>query len=396
MKNLKMGIGFVCLSALLAPAHAQNSPSAVPPPPSPQKMPIAYRPIRVPQLAPLTPPVVPAPEVQIPLAPPNPQPFQQGFRTGPMFAPAGINGQPGQPFAPGQPLQPVHNHQPGIQPAFQPPPPTQPATYLTWSTERIETNAAVGQTIVPFTFWLTNVSTEVVSINSVRTSCGCTAAQLPAQPWHISPGSNGPINATMNLAGKMGSIEKAVTVDSTAGIKTLIVRANIPAQPNAQPTAGGIDPERLKNMQMALADRQVVFKGECAKCHVEPAVAKMDKPLYDAACGICHDSTHRAAMVPDLANLKHPTNAEHWRKWIKSGRPGSMMPAFAKSEGGPLTDEQVESLVKFLTESITAKKPATVVTPVSAQAQPAASPHDSASAFPLPRTKVIGQPAAAQ
>jgi cytochrome c553 len=391
MRNLKMGIGFVCF-ALLTHADAQNPAPSVPQPPSPQRMPIAYRPIRVPQLAPLTPPVVPAPDVQIPLAPQEPQPFQ-GFRTGPMFAPAGVNGQPGQPFAPGQPLQPIPNFQPGqpgIQPAFQPPPPRQPATYLTWNTERIETNVAVGQATAQFTFWLTNVSTEVVSINSVRTSCGCTVAQLPSQPWQIPAGSNGPINVTMNLAGKMGSIEKAVTIDSSTGIKTLIVRSNIPMQPNAQPTAGGIDPERLKNMQMALADRQVVFKGECAKCHAEPAVAKMDKPLYDAACGICHDSTHRAAMVPDLANLKHPTNEEHWRKWIKSGRPGSMMPAFAKSEGGPLTDEQVESLVKFLTESITAKKPATVVTPVSnsAQAQPAA-PHDSVSAFPLPKTKVV-------
>ena len=137
--------------------------------------------------------------------------------------------------------------------------------------------------------------------------------------------------------------------------------------------AGGIDPDRLKNMQMALADRQVVFKGECAKCHAEPAVDKTGEQLYVAACGICHDSVHRAAMVPDLKKLNHPTNEEHWRKWTRSGRPGSMMPGFAKTEGGPLTDEQIESLVKFLTDSITAKaKPVNGVTPVttSAQVQP--------------------------
>jgi hypothetical protein len=60
-------------------------------------------------------------------------------------------------------------------------------------------------------------------------------------------------------------------------------------------------------------------------------------------------------MVPDLKALKHPTNEEHWRKWIKSGRQGSMMPAFAKAEGGPLSDEQVESLVKHLMQTVTAK-----------------------------------------
>jgi hypothetical protein len=56
--------------------------------------------------------------------------------------------------------------------------------------------------------------------------------------------------------------------------------------------------------------------------------------------------------VPDLKNLKHPTNAEHWKKWIASGRVGSMMPAFAKAEGGPLDEAQIDSLVHFLTSTI--------------------------------------------
>jgi hypothetical protein len=74
-------------------------------------------------------------------------------------------------------------------------------------------------------------------------------------PWKLSPGDSGEIPVTMSTAGKMGSIEKAVMVDSTTGTKTLIVKANMPAAGN-QPIAGGIDPDRLKNMQMALADRQ--------------------------------------------------------------------------------------------------------------------------------------------
>ena len=362
-------------------------------PPMPQKMPMGYRPIRPPQLAPLQTILTrPAPDVQVPLAPPA-DPWA-AYRAPQMNFPPGVTGRPGQPVPynvpynhlhpgevlPGRPLQPVPQ-QPFAAPAYYPPPPSQPASYLTWSTERQETNTQVGQINVPFTFWLTNVSTEVVSVNAVRTSCGCTVAQLPEQPWRIPPGSNGPIQVTMNLAGKFGSIEKSVTVDSTTGYKSLIVRANIPQQPNAQPVVNGIDPERLKNMQMALADRQVLFKGECAKCHAEPAVAKMDKPLYDAACGICHDSPHRAAMVPDLAKLNHPTNEEHWRKWIRSGRVGSMMPAFAKTEGGPLTDAQIDSLVKFLMESITAKaSPQNKANPVatSAQFQAQETAHDTA------------------
>ena len=211
-------------------------------------------------------------------------------------------------------------------------------------------------------------------------------------PWKLDPGVSGEIPVTMATAGKMGSIEKAVMVDGTTGTKTLIVRANMPA-PGNQPVAGGIDPDRLKNMQMALADRQIVFKGECAKCHAEPAMNKTGEQLYVAACGICHDSAHRAAMVPDLKNLRHPTNEEHWRKWTRSGRPGSMMPAFAKNEGGPLTDEQIESLVKFLTDSITATaKPVNAVTPAAASAQvqpiPPTAGSTTASATPVPKTNV--------
>jgi mono/diheme cytochrome c family protein len=393
MKQLRFCTGFVCL-AVAAGAWAQAlGPVTEPvPPPIPQKMPMGYRPIRPPQLAPLqaVQPLL-APNVQVPLAPPDPSHAYAGPQ---IFPPPGVVGQPGQrPFnypVPGQPLQPVFPGQ-GIQPMVQhapvpvytPPPPSQPATYLAWDAERKETNTQPGQASVQFTFWLTNVSSEVVSINSAHTSCGCSVAQLPSQPWHIPPGSNGPINVTMNLAGKFGTIEKAVTVNSTTGYKTLIFRVSIPSQPNAQPgqpAIASIDPDRLKNMQTALADRQVVFKNaDCAKCHAEPAQGKTGEPLYAAACGICHNSPHRAAMVPDLAKLNHPTNDDHWRKWIRSGRVGSMMPAFAKTEGGPLTDEQVDSLVKFLMETITAKAANKATVPaVATSAQTAQPGHDVA------------------
>ena len=290
MKDFRTGIVVWVMAA--ATAWSQAPVSGPPAPPAPQGP--GFRPIRVPQLAPIAPVTAPAPDVQTPLAPPAAR--------APMFAPAGVNGRPGAPFAPvpGQPLQPIHQigARPGaIQPAYQAPP-LQPASYLAWDAERRETNVMAGQTSVPFNFWVTNVSSEVVTINSVRTSCGCTIAKLPTMPWKLDPGASGEIPVTMTTGGKMGSIEKAVMVDGTTGTKTLIVRANMPAPAGTQPVAGGIDPDRLKNMQMTLADRQIVFKGECAKCHVEPAVNKTGEQLYVAACGICHDSVHRAAMVP--------------------------------------------------------------------------------------------------
>ena len=52
-------------------------------------------------------------------------------------------------------------------------------------------------------------------------------AQLPATPYKLAPGSNVTISVSMDFAGKQGQITKAVTVESSAGSKTLLVMANI-------------------------------------------------------------------------------------------------------------------------------------------------------------------------
>ena len=88
-------------------------------------------------------------------------------------------------------------------------------------------------------------------------------------------------------------------------------------------------------------------------------------------------------MVPDLRNLNHPTDADHWRRWITYGRAGSMMPAFAEAEAGPLNPQQVDAVVAFMLKAFPSRPlPAVTVPAPSAQAAPAAQ---SASASPVSR-----------
>jgi mono/diheme cytochrome c family protein len=237
---------------------------------------------------------------------------------------------------------------------------------LVWDAEAKEVAVKPGETNAHFVFNLTNRSPEEVSIDQVRTSCGCTVAKLPKLPWKLPPGTNGQIEVAMDLRGKRGALTKMVYVHTSAGVKNLTVKASIPD------AAAGMTGSRGRNLQIASADRQAVFKNDCAECHAKPAANKQGKELYSAACGICHEAEHRAAMVPDLKNLNRSTDRIYWKVWITQGKVGSLMPAFAQSAGGPLSAEQINSLVDYLAEAIPSR-------PASAPAAPTAG---SGSALP--------------
>ena len=217
---------------------------------------------------------------------------------------------------------------------------------LVYDAEQKEYSAKPGEIAAAFTFYLTNVSSSEVIVNRVNTSCGCTVAKLPQQPWHVAAGTNGPINVTVDLRGKSGTLMKTVTVDSTAGAKSLLVRIAIPPQPILSGLSTN-NMNRNRNLERAKADPQAIFKSDCVECHVKPAVGKVGKDLYAGACSVCHDAQHRASMVPDLHLLKHPDTREYWMQIVTEGKPNSLMPGFAQQKGGILTSHQILSLVDY-------------------------------------------------
>lgn len=265
------------------------------------------------------------------------------------------------------------------KPAVVTPPPYTPPPVLTnlvFDAETKEFKAKQGDSLATFSFHITNNSDVPVHITGVAASCGCTAAQLPPMPWVIQPHSNDVLNATMTLAGKPpGEVTKVLTINSTNGVKQVFVKSIIP-KPET-----GTEADRQKNMELAKADRQAIFKNDCAKCHVEKSKGLVGAPLYKEACGICHDSPARAQQVPDLHNLNHPTDAAFWKTITADGKPNTLMPAFSTEHGGPLSKEQIDSLVAYLTTDFAKEKstPQTKLPPAAPAAQP---PH--AAAPPLP------------
>ena len=223
---------------------------------------------------------------------------------------------------------------------------------IAWDSVDKSVTVNFGEPVAKFQFSLTNASATPVTVVAVTTSCGCTTAQVPPMPWVIAPGKDAAFAVNMNLAGKSGTIPKTVSFATDKGTKHLLVRTTI----NPLPATAGMAPgSRDQNQQLALADRQAVFRGDCASCHVDKAKDKLGKELYVAACGICHDAEHRASMVPDLRVAKAERNDDYWRNWIANGRQGSLMPAFALPAGGILNDTQIASLVDYLMKNLPVK-----------------------------------------
>lgn len=224
---------------------------------------------------------------------------------------------------------------------------------LVFDSETKTYDAKVGEAEAPFIFNLTNVWTNEVIIERCQTSCGCTVAQLPHQPWHLQPGTNGQIKVTVHLQGKPpGLIVKTITVYTSVGMKLLTVKVN---NPPPAPVAAMTEEQRKKNQEQAMKDRQAVFhrvgNENCAQCHVDKGNGRMGQPLFAADCAICHESPHRASGVPDLKAIAavKQTNFDYWREWIKDGgKVGSMMPAFGQEHGGPLTEAQINSVAAYL------------------------------------------------
>jgi mono/diheme cytochrome c family protein len=253
-------------------------------------------------------------------------------------------------------------NQPAVPPAVYAPKPSPangllPDNVIAWNDLEFTTNVPADLDIALFHFGFTNISPDSVTILSAHASCGCTQPHLPSTPWTIPAGSGGAFDVTINLAGKTGWLFKSVTVSTDKGTKDLFLRVNIQPPPKMTDDA----------IVMSKADRQAVFKGDCASCHVKNGEGKYGKALFDADCAICHETAHRATMVPDLHNLTVPTNDEFWRTWIAHGKPGSLMPAFSTAEGGPLNDMQIASVAAYLHYTI----PSHVVTLVATNSVPA-------------------------
>ena len=240
----------------------------------------------------------------------------------------------------------------------------QAAPRLQWD-ELAKTNTAkTGDVSAHFVFTVKNVSKDEVTVDRVISSCDCTVAKPPRDPWQMKPGDVDKLDVLVDLRNKVpGTFFKDITVLSGGETNVLLLSVTVPPDLTNGMSAAVAD--RLFGQQLAAVDHQAVFKGNvCVKCHLVPAFGKSGENLFHVTCGICHEAAHRATMVPDLRALKTEIDTNYWQNWVAHGKAGTLMPGFAATDGGPLDDEQIKGLVQYLTNAfprplkLTPEKPA--------------------------------------
>jgi len=123
----------------------------------------------------------------------------------------------------------------------------------------------------------TNIGTSPVTINELRTSCGCTTAALEKKEY--APGESGEIEAKFQFAGRVGHQEKWILVTTnTAPNEPSVLRlvVNIPAMITIQPELVtwrvGDDPEP-KTIRITLSDE---IPGKIVSVEVDNPAVKLE------------------------------------------------------------------------------------------------------------------------
>jgi mono/diheme cytochrome c family protein len=141
---------------------------------------------------------------------------------------------------------------------------------------------------------------------------------------------------------------------------------------------------------LALVACTAVLASGCAHAPGYPprAIARPDEvtdfaTLYSQNCAACHGRNGQNGPAIDLGNPEYQALIDDGslRKWISGGMPGTLMPAFAQSAGGMLTDAQINSLVAGMRRAWSAHDVfAGAAPPPYAQAQ-SGDPHRGEQAY---------------
>ena len=167
------------------------------------------------------------------------------------------------------------------------------------------------------TVYLKNSGDEPLKILGVSSTCGCTTLRLKKRL--VEPAKKVELRFIVDTRGKLGLIEKDITIHTNTADSPHIEKVHFHALPS------GMDG----------ADTQAIFEPPCASCHLDTGIGKSEKELFEAVCAMCHPAVE--------FNLKNP---QALQTIISTGNAHIGMPGF----GEFLNEKQIQSLSLFLSK----------------------------------------------
>jgi len=147
---------------------------------------------------------------------------------------------------------------------------------------------------------------------------------------HLIPGEHGEIEVTVRTKGKRGRLTKNIFVFS-----------NDPETPSVTLTIS----MRVKDpFHTGKYPAEAIFDKPCSECHVDRGKGKTGAELFNAVCLICHRDGEKRSNFTKFKGIPN----EELRATIFSGLSGTKMPGFSWKEGGFLTDNEIDSIIKYI------------------------------------------------
>ena len=187
--------------------------------------------------------------------------------------------------------------------------------------------AVSDRDMVEHVFELSNAGDEDLLIEKLVAASGNTKAK--ASSGRLKPGEKGSITVVIDLRGKKGVFSKTIDVytnDPITPVNTLSLKFSV-----------------KDRIHMAQYSANAIFSEECRACHVEQGRGKKGWDLFKTDCFMCHN----AGKNTSLSTMSKKPSKE-MLKAIKDGVENTLMPGFALSNGGPLDEADIQSLIELI------------------------------------------------
>ncbi len=204
--------------------------------------------------------------------------------------------------------------------------------------EKVDLGKVEAAAELPCSFTIRNAGAVPLNVTEAKSECGCTATNFKGAL--LKPGASVKLDVLVDTTMKQGPVTKDMVVysdDPERPISRLFITMDVK---NAHGT-------------MSLKERTKIFTAErCKRCHVDEGVGQFGKELFEADCAMCHRKQESGILSGPLiesADYSDAVVSAYAADVIAHGSKTSpSMPGFLESAGGPLSKEQIDSLVKYL------------------------------------------------